>query len=326
MTARPVSSNLRTLMHEGVELESITRRLWITRRRTILLVVGPALAALVLGLLLPKWYRSGATFTVDAGQSIPNVSPSFAGLATQLGLGSAGSSSSPQFYAELLQSRNLQERILGAPLPLGPNNELRTLDQQWAPSDAVSAKTHAAALAKLKRHFSVSPDPRTGIISFSLEGPSPHLAKLMADTAMAALNDIVVAIRRKRAAAERTFLDQRWTDLRDSLTARENTLRRFYERNRQLTSPELQFEDLRLRREVERVQSVYADIGLRLEQARIQEVRDIPAISPIDAPIAPTRKASPKFSVLVVVGALLGFVAAVVITLFELAAHRVRAA
>ena len=316
---QPISGDrLRSLLLGGVPLESIVRRLWLKGPRTVLLVSLPAIACMSIGLAMQKWYASGATFTVEAPQSLPAGAASFAGLATQLGLGTAGATS-PQFYVELLQSRTLHDRLLGASFPLGPNESLTTLDDSWAHSKPITPRVHAASLAKLRRHFSASGDPRTGIISFTVEGPSPTVARLMADTAMAALNDIVVSIRRKRAGAEREFLEQRWADIRDTLTLKENALRRFYERNRQITSPELQFEDLRLRREVDRVQSVYTDVGLRLEQARIQEVRDIPAISPIDFPATPTRKSAPRLSSLVVLGALLGFVGAVLLSMFEMA-------
>jgi uncharacterized protein involved in exopolysaccharide biosynthesis len=178
---------------------------------------------------------------------------------------------------------------------------------------------HDRAIEKLQDHLGTSANARTGVITFTLEGPSKAVAKLMADTALAALNDLVVSIRHKHAAAERQFTEERWKALRDSLTAREEILRRFYERNRQITSPELQFEDLRLRREVERVQTVYAQIGAQLEQARIQEVRDIPVISVIDPPIEPIRKSSPKTRLLLITAAILGAAVAIILTLIQMA-------
>src|SRR5690349_14347028 len=98
MTATVFSERVTTLFYEGVSVDSIARRLWMTRRRSITIIVIPALATLALGFVLPKWYRSGATFTVDAGQSLPSVSSSFAGLASQFGLGTGATSTSPQFY------------------------------------------------------------------------------------------------------------------------------------------------------------------------------------------------------------------------------------
>jgi hypothetical protein len=133
-------------------------------------------------------------------------------------------------------------------------------------------------------------NPRIQQVSFTVEGPSMKVARLMADTILVALNDLVVEVRRKRANAEREFLEKRFGALGDSLRAREDVLRQFYEQNRNLASPQLQFEEVRLRRDVDRVQNVYAQVGGQLEQARIQEVRDTPALIVVDPPIDPVRK------------------------------------
>jgi len=141
----------------------------------------------------------------------------------------------------------------------------------------------------------------------------------MADTTLAALNNLVVAIRRRHASAERQFLEERWKALRDSLDTHEDGLRRFYERNRQVTSPQLQFEEVRLKREVDLVQTVYAQISTQLEQARIQEVRDTPAISVIDPPVEPVRRSSPRLTLLLFTGGVLGAAFATILVLGDMA-------
>ena len=141
----------------------------------------------------------------------------------------------------------------------------------------------------------------------------------MADTALAALNDLVVDVRRRHASAERVFLEGRFRALGDSLTAREDALRRFYEHNRTLSSPELQFEDLRLRREVDRVQAVHAQIGAQLENARVQEVRDTPLLTVVDWPIEPIRKSSPHGSLWALSGLFLGGALALLLAMAEAA-------
>jgi capsule polysaccharide export protein KpsE/RkpR len=218
----------------------------------------------------------------------------------------------------------LLEHVLAAQLPLGASGHLQDLEAFWNDGRQASPRLHDRSIEKLQDHFGASSNPRTGVITFTLEGPSPTVAKLMADTALAALNELVVSIRHKHAAAERQFTEERWKALRDSLTAREEILRRFYERNRQISSPELQFEDLRLRREVERVQTVYAQIGTQLEQARIQEVRDIPVISVIDSPTVPTNKSSPKTRLLLITAAILGTIGAIILGLIQLALEQLR--
>jgi uncharacterized protein involved in exopolysaccharide biosynthesis len=315
---------IRVLIAEGVDLAELPREMWRNQRRVATLVFGPVVVASLAFIFVPRWYMSGATLTVDTGSLPSNVS-SVLGLASQLGFAGGVGATSPQFYSDLFASRALQERIVTARFPLPPSNKLSTLEAYWTRDDSASLRTRERALKILRKHMSASANTRTGVISFSIEGPSRYVAKLMADTALAILNDIVLTIRRQRAAAEREFLETRWLALRDSLTAHENVLRAFYERNRVITSPELQFEDVRLRREVERVQSVYALVGGQLEQARIQEVRDTPAISIIDRPVEPVKKSSPRLRLWVITAGILGCALALISTLGTMASRRLEA-
>jgi uncharacterized protein involved in exopolysaccharide biosynthesis len=319
----PLIDTFRFLLHTGVTPGQLAAYLWRTRWATLATVLAPVAVAAMAAFLLPRWYGSGATLTVDTGASAP-VGSGVVGLAAQLGFTGTVGSASPQFYADLLTSRLLLERLLAGTFPLGPEGKPESLEQYWNQGRVSDARSHDRNLSKLRKHLSASANARTGVISFNVEGPERTVAKLMADTALAVLNDLVVSIRRRHASAERHFLEERWEALRDSLSAHESSLRSFYERNRQITSPPLQFEELRLRREVDRVQTIYAQIGAQLEQARIQEVRDVPAISVIDPPVAPVRKSQPRFSLLFLTGAFLGTALAITIGLVRTAGAQAR--
>ena len=313
-------NGLRALFHAGVDGQLVWARLWATPRRTLGLVFGCAVAAFVVSSFRPRWYKSGATLVVDTGQQ-PNLggAAGVLGLAAQLGVGAGAGPTSPLFYEALLKTHSLQERVTTAEFPLGEHGELRTLEQYWSHVEHPTARNRLSAVRTLAGHLETSANPRTQQVAFKVEGPSMRVAKLMADTVLAALNDLVVEVRRKRATAERGFLEGRFHALADSLRIREDALRRFYEQNRNLSSPPLQFEDLRLRREVERVQSVYAQLGTQLEQARIQEVRDTPALTVLDPPIEPVTKSAPVRRLWALTAALLGAALALLLAMAETA-------
>jgi len=316
VTGGTLTDSLDALLRNRVTARQLARELWRVRAWVAAWIIAPAVLAIAVGSLMPRWYRAGATMAVDAG-STPNLG-SLAGLADQIGL-SGMSRTSPQFYSDLLGSRSVQERIVGARFPMGRDGALVRLEQAWSGSESVTPRQREAVLQKLSHHFSASSNTRTGVVAFSVEGTSPMLAKLMADTALAALNDLVISLRRTRATAERTFLEARWDALRDSLTRREDELRDFYRRNRVVTAPDLQFEEMRLKREVDRVATIYASIGQQLEQARIQEVRDTPALGVIDAPYLPARKSSPILKWWAISAATIGLGAALLTALLRLA-------
>jgi uncharacterized protein involved in exopolysaccharide biosynthesis len=307
--------------HDGVQSQTVWARLRAARRRTLALTLGTGFVAALVSLTMPRWYQSNATLVVDQPTNLGGLggASGMLGLATQLGVGTSAGATNPLFYEGLLKSRTILERVVAAPFPLGAHGELIPLEQYWFHTATLTPKQHVAALKKLHKHLVTLATPRTSQVVFSIEGPSMLVAKLMADTALAALNDLVVEVRRKHATAEREFLEGRFQALGDSLAAREDALRRFYEQNHTLSSPDLQFEDLRLRREIERVQTIYAQIGTQLENARVQEVRDTPSLTVVDPPVEPTRKSSPHGSLWGLAAAFLGGALALLIAMVEAA-------
>lgn len=311
-----VGSRVASLLADGADIDEFVRALRRRTRFAAIVSIAAALIAVGLGLLLPRWYTSGASLTVDSGPSLAG-SAGMLGIASQLGIASVGAQSSPLFYGDLLQSRAVEDRILNASLPVGDRGADATLLDIWGRSKPPTPQSWAIARNRLNAHLSTAVNARTGVISFSIDGPTPRAAKLMADTALLALNDVIVALRRQRATSERRFLEARWKDAGDSVRAHEANLRAFYEGNRIAQSPSLQFEETRLRRDIERLASVYAQLGTQLEQARIQEIRDTPAVGIIDSPIEPARKSSPRLSRIAMVGLLLGVVVSVILALLD---------
>jgi len=319
-------NGLRLLFHNGVDFSLVWTRLWVARWRTLGWTFGTAAIAILVSFVVPYWYESGATLVVDTGQPMNlGAAAGMLGLAAQLGFGAGSGPTNPLFYEALFKSRSLEERVITAQFPLGAHGEMRTLEQYWSHNDHPTPRQHESALKKLNRHYEAAANPRVQQVAFKVSGPSRVVAKLMADTILAAINDLVVGIRRKHATAEREFLEGRFQALGDSLRAREDVLRQFYERNRTLSSPELVFEDARLRREVDRVGTVYAQLGSQLEQARVQEVRDTPALTVVDAPIEPVRRASPVRRIWATTAGLLGAALALLLAMADAARLRMPA-
>ena len=291
-------------------------------RTAAIMALLPAVVAGGLGYALPRWYQAGTTLNVDTGLSL-GANSGVLGLASQLGLAGSLQPQSPQFYADLLTTRVLVEHVLSAQFPLR-RDSLESLEAYWDEGQPPDPLRHERNVKRLLDHSSASANPRTGLISYSLEGPSPAVARLMVDTALATLNDMVVRMRRQRATSERTFLELQWNALHDSLSAREGDLKVFYERNRQVASPELQFEEASLKREVDRIQAIYVQLGTQLEQARLQEVRDTPVLSVIDPPTTPVRKSEPNIKLLAVTGLVVGCCVTVIWALILLAGETVQ--
>jgi uncharacterized protein involved in exopolysaccharide biosynthesis len=82
--------------------------------------------------------------------------------------------------------------------------------------------------------------------------------------------------RESQAGATRRFVEVQVAETEGELHNAEDSLREFRTRNRRTDTPELQFEDGRLQRQVQIQQDLYISLRQQYESARIQEVQQYP--------------------------------------------------
>ena len=174
------------------------------------------------------------------------------------------------------------------------------------------ADSLSRGVRKLGDLIAVQVNTATNIVSLSVDSHDPELAASVANRFIQYLNDFNTQSRQSQAGEQRRFVEQRVADGEHELRAAEETLRQFYERNRSWQqSPQLTFEEGRLRRQVEVRQEVYLTLKREYEMARIEEVNDTPVITVIDSAIPPTKKSKPKRALLTSVALVLGAVLAI---------------
>ena len=295
----------------------------LTRWRVIAWVVVAALiiagAALV---FVPPVYQSRSSFVTSGGSGLklPGVlgGAGLAGLASQLGAGAgADPSGSPDFYAQLIDSRELLTRLAQSrfadPRTATPNDSatlLQILDIRKDPQRAMEI-----AVKRLGRMLSVGYDSKTNLVTITADAKWPDLSAAIANRAVALVSEFNGEQRRSRASARRSFMQERTDSAQTALDAAERQLRQFYETNRQWnTSPTLVYEEGRLRRQVEVVNDLYLTVRRELETARIDEDNHVTLITVVDTAIPPRKSlwpaVLPAFAVACVGGVLLGLMLA----------------
>jgi uncharacterized protein involved in exopolysaccharide biosynthesis len=275
----------------------VIQAIYARRKGIVVFVVASTLGAATLSLLLPSWYSAGAEFSVE---SAPTSTPqsSVLGLAAQLGFAGVPGATSINYYGDVINSNRVLDAAALDPLPVdssGKNALVYTTSQSLT-----TLRARDKARLRLRQHLSVSVNGRTNTITFSIEGPSPIAARAAADTILSSLNRVIVELRRSRATAERQFLETRVDTAQVREGMLEDSLREFYLHNRLVNSPNLQFTEARLKRQLEFAQALTAQLRTQLEQARLQEVRDTPAISLVSAPEIPSRRSSPNRRLIVI--------------------------
>ena len=302
-----------SLRSPGDELSLLELLSMLLRRRRIVMGV-PLSVALIVGVIsfvIPSTFTATTTFVPEV-RTQGRLPPSLASLAGQLGVSlGAEATESARFYADLVRSRELLERIL-----LGEYQDPR--ESKSAPDSTtllrlLKVKGRDAAdslhygVKALDNLVSVRFDNQTNIVRLSVDAHYPTLAAAVANRFVTYLNDFNAQSRQSQARERRKFIEQRLADGERELRTAEENLRTFYERNRSWNqSPQLAFEEGRLRRQVEIRQEVYLTLRREYETARIEEVNDTPVITVIDRATPPQEKSKPKRKLLVVLALLLG--------------------
>lgn len=300
----------------------------VRERRTVLSLTGVGLViALAVALLRPPTYSTNFSFVPQGGQDAGRSG--LASLAGQFGvsLGAmGGQGQSPQFYADLLETREILHPIAAdsfaadgsrAPIPL-----VRLLGRGDAPTgDQVDEAVRVLREKVIKA--SVAP-LATGVVDVTVRTESPQLSLAIADRLVGALNQFNLVTRQTQAAAERRFVEGRLLASRVALRRAEDALERFLQLNRIATSPDLVLEGGRLESEVGVQRQLVTGLVQQYEEARIREVRDTPILTIIERPALAARSDPQHRGITLVAGGFSALLLAVCITLIKDAIDRRR--
>jgi uncharacterized protein involved in exopolysaccharide biosynthesis len=274
----------------------------LARWRLVLLVpLVLAAAAAAVSFLLPIRFSATAMFYPETRAS-STLPANLAGIASQFGLTvSAQSQQGTDFYVQILSSRQLLTRLLQTRFlaGAGPNDSLELLAQLKVRGRS-PAELLENGVALMRKRLNVSIERRTGVASVTVDMPRPDLAAAVANEILHLLDDYNLETRQSEARERRQFVEGRVTSVTAALTSVEDSLRRFYDANREWQSaPRLRFEEGRLNRRVQVQQAVLISLMQDLESAKIAEVNDAPVITVVDPAVPPTRKSSPQRKLLV---------------------------
>ena len=266
---------------------------FLLRHRRLVLGTG-LIAFLLVGLttfLRSRTYTSTARFMPQASEG---ALARLSGLAATFGVAvpPTEAGSSPAFYAELLQSRDVMRRTVETPYAFAtPNDSARgTLVELFETRGDTPGRRRDAAAEELLDNIDVSVSRETGTVGLEVTTPWPELSQQVAARMIQLVSDFNLNRRQTKAGAERRFVEARLTEARDTLRASEARLQGFLQRNREYrNSPPLQFEFDRLEREVLMRQQVYTSLAQSYEAARIDEVRNTPVITVMEPPDLPAR-------------------------------------
>jgi len=260
---------------------------------TIPLIMAAAAAGITF--LLPPRYSATARFYPEA-PSTTGLPANLAGLADRLGFSAGGEPrQSAEFYAALLQTRRLLDRLLLTRFARKERSDsVKLLEQLGIPPES-QARVLERGVGLLRDRMAVSIDRRTGVGTLVVQLGDRGLAADVANECIGLMNWYNRTTRQSQARERRQFTEERVRDLGQRLGILEDSLRRFYETNAQWEgSPRLRFEESRLSRRVRVQEGLFTSLQQELETARIAEVNEAPVVSLVDPAVAPLRRSWPR--------------------------------
>jgi uncharacterized protein involved in exopolysaccharide biosynthesis len=287
------------------------------------IMVGILLIGLLATFIIPPVYRSNASFVANSSSGAKlngagSSSSGLGGIISQLGGGVGGDpSESPNFYVELLASRELLTRVIQSkfPNPRTPNpRDSATLLSIMQIKRADAQRQLEIAVKKIRDVTHAGLDPKTNLVWFSVDAQWPDLSAQVANRMIELVSSFNRETRVSRSKSKRAFLQMRHDSAQTALRAAEERQRVFYEQNRGLISaPSLKYEEQRIRREVDLASDLYINLDRQLEVARIDEINDAALITVIDSAAVPRKAQWPRYGVMLISGTLVGLLMGVLI-------------
>jgi uncharacterized protein involved in exopolysaccharide biosynthesis len=256
------------------------------------LIAGCALLATLIfvasALSESRTYTTRVLFTARGARA-----GALAGIAAQYGLTIVGAdpSQSIEFYEELLRSSEVLRGVANQQYEVRKGKRVirGTLPVIYGIHAGSREAEIDLAAVQLRDHVASSSTRRTGVVTYFVSSSYPELTQQLARNIVTQLDYYNTTRRRSQVTAERSFIEERLADSKAALARAEDRVRSFRDANREYgRAPNLVLENARLNRDVNLRQELVTGLSQAYEQARIEEVRDMPAITVFEPPDLPT--------------------------------------
>lgn len=289
-TESPSSPVNNTAKYDGEEISMIEiLNVFLRHRRIIVLL--PILAAVIVGamtFLQPRTYSASASFMPQIPEG--RAGSSAAALARSFGVNIGGGErpgASPQFYADLLKTREVLRKAVETEYRFGVAEGAErqaTLVEIYEVEETPFTPGWRKGVQHLQDKLTVGVGRETGVIQIAVSAISPQLAEQILERLLELVNDFNLDSRQSQAQEEARFISARMEEVHKELLKAKARLQIFLQTNRQFqNSPELLFDHDDLQREVAMRQEIYTTLVQAREQARIDAVRDTPLLTVINS-------------------------------------------
>jgi uncharacterized protein involved in exopolysaccharide biosynthesis len=282
-------------------------------RPLALIALASGVVGLAIGFILPPRFTATTRFTAQTAEG-GGLGSSLAALAGRFGLnvdprGAGGMT--PQFYADVLLTREILEPVLTARYARRDAADSVILTDFLRARRGTPRQRIETGRKKLARRVRVAV-ARSGLVTVDVTLKDPVVAAGVANRLLDELNRLTVERLQFQSRQQRIFAEARLQSAQVELREAEDAEAQFIERNRSFQqSATLRAAMARLQRATQIKQEIVSTLARSYEEARVQEVRDMPALTTIEIAVPPARKSWPRRSVAALLGAVVALAVAV---------------
>lgn len=333
--------------HDEQTVRPLDLLVHIARGRRLLAgtVVVFVVLAVLYGLFAPPTYRSTAWVVPESQTDRPEGLPGLGGgLAALQGLGinlgglSAGLSTDA--YPEILKGRDVRKAVVRDTFRLpgadttgtlvdlyvgekGPVKIVVETLKDWmglSPPDSIRRGRYPtwqeeAAMRILAEQVTAYNSPDTGLMKISVDTGDPRLSVQVVNSFVEHLSNHVHTIRTKKARENVQFIGSRFEEAGEELSAAEQRLADFLDRNQNINTAQLRTKRDRLERQVQFKTDLYSELQAQLTQSEIDLKRSEPVITVVEEPVPPLEPTSPQRVVIVILSIFGGLIAGILLVL-----------
>lgn len=283
-------------------LKKLLSDLWLNRYKIILInFIVMLLTIIYIFFIAELKYESSITILPEYGSKSTLLSQ-FGDIAAIAGI-KVGESATTEIYKNLILSEAVLEPVIYHKYKTLKYEDSVNLIEYFdvAPDKKLDAESQKRKMFLLvikemiTERVEANVERLTKILTVRVTMPESKLSADVVNQIAKSLDNYIRTKRKSFASEQRSYIEKRIAQIKDSLEKSENILRDFREQNRIVVqSPALMLEQSRLIRTVEILQTVFIELTKQLEIAKIDEIKDAPIINVREYAKDPVIKVAPR--------------------------------
>jgi len=294
--------------NDDIDLSLLIVRILRQKKIAIITVIISVIAAIAYLNIADKFYQTTTKFVY---QSSTKQSGSLSALAALAGfsIGSGSSDDGSAYMEDIIKSKDFLSMFTSREWLIADTLAPITLEKFWKIEIDSSINyreqyLQEAIIGKMLKYkyIKYEQDKKTGIISLITQFENAELSYNFNVAMFEELNNTLLHKMHFKAAENRKFIEERFSEVRNDLKKSEEILLRFQQQNRSWNDPSIKLQESRLMRDVTINQELALQLQKQYELAKIEEARDLPLLDVIESPRRAIIHSKPKPKIVLAIG------------------------